>query len=74
MSQSAVEPHEPQGEICSPQAAESRAAEENTRKILNLQHAQEVSLVGMFQHEIGRKPHEELNLCLPFTYVAELVR
>ena len=32
MSQSAVEQHEPQGEICSPQAAESRAAEENTRK------------------------------------------
>ena len=32
MSQSAVEQHEPQGEICSPQAAESRAAEENTTK------------------------------------------
>ena len=32
MFQSAVEQHEPQGEICSPQATESRAAEKITRK------------------------------------------
>ena len=44
-------------------------------KILNPQHAQEGSLVdNKFQHEIGRKPQEELNMCLPFTYVAEFVR
>ena len=32
MSQSGVEQHEPQGEICNLQAAESRAAAENTAK------------------------------------------
>ena len=36
MSQSAVEQHEPQGKICSPQVAESRAAVENMRKNIEL--------------------------------------